>query len=170
MLQSIKKGFTLIELLIVIAIIGVLAGAVVISLSDETDKATNATVKLNARSVATQALVEVVNETITTNSIANDSLCDKLNKKNALVKEIAHATATINVAGSGANKLGDDGEIGCISAKEKWVIIGRGTGTTAFDSDGNGTGDKEYWCVDHEGHNSGNDNTVVGTASAVKCD
>lgn len=45
--MNIKKGFTLIELLIVVAIVGILAGAVVVTLTGNTDTATENTVKLN---------------------------------------------------------------------------------------------------------------------------
>ena len=48
-----KKGFTLIELLIVIAIVVVLAGIVVVSLSGNTDSAKDAAAKANVRSTAT---------------------------------------------------------------------------------------------------------------------
>ena len=165
MLQNIRKGFTLIELLIVIAIIGVLAGAVVISLGDETDKATNATVKLNVRSVATQALVLAINEDHSTDG--DNDFCDKLKTTNAKVKRVTHADG-LNVSGSGNNKLGDAGEIGCVSHDEEWVIIGRGEGADAFeDPAGNNAA---YWCVDHEGYNSGTDVTPAGiVTNAAAC-
>ena len=48
-----KKGFTLIELLIVVAIIGVLASIVVVTLTGQGSKASDAALKSNLRSVAT---------------------------------------------------------------------------------------------------------------------
>lgn len=50
-----KKGFTLIELLIVIAIIGILASVVVVSLTGQSGNATDATNKFELRQIATQA-------------------------------------------------------------------------------------------------------------------
>ena len=157
--NKLRKGFTLIELLVVIAIIGVLAGAVVISLGDETDKATNATVKLNTRSVATQALVLAINEDHSTDG--NDDFCDELKTTNAKVKRVTHGN-NLNVSGTGNNKLGAAGEIGCVSHDEEWVIIGRGE-----DFDG---GTNDYWCVDHKGYNGGTDSTPVGIVTdAAAC-
>ncbi len=52
-----KKGFTLIELIIVIAIIGVLASVVVLSLGDQTDVAKNAVDVGEASQLRTVALL-----------------------------------------------------------------------------------------------------------------
>ena len=55
-----KKGFTLIELLIVIAIIGVLAATVVVSLGSQTDKAQQGSVKIGVSSIRNLATIAVV--------------------------------------------------------------------------------------------------------------
>jgi len=64
MRSSIKKGFTLIELLIVIAIIGILASILVISLRQASDNSKNTKIITNLveiRKIAEQIYIEKVN-------------------------------------------------------------------------------------------------------------
>ena len=63
-----KKGFTLVELLVVIAIIGILASIVVVSLSDQSDKANDAKIK---SSLSQLAATSVIHKGDNSNSYAN---------------------------------------------------------------------------------------------------
>ena len=71
-----KKGFTLIELLVVIALIGILSGFVFISVSDSTNTANDAKVKVGLISLGNLALLETIENT----NLSEDDICEEIKK------------------------------------------------------------------------------------------
>ena len=159
------KGFTLIELLIVIAIIGVLAGTVIVSLGSQTNKASEGVVKQGVSTLRTAATVEALNFK---KGDPAAKVCDELYDKVSGEKDGWHwdgsrhcrggalistsgftaAGATPRAAGIAAAKAG---EICCHSQNEKWVLWG-----ALPDADGrrknNATANNEdIYCADHKG-------------------
>lgn len=133
------KGFTLIELLIVIAIIGILAGTVVVSLSGETDQARDATTKLAVSSLRSPAISEQFR------SNSGNTLCNKLRGKikggtNSIDDswtEEAGTNSDCLASDLGGSVQGDVGKICCASNASRWVVWGR-----LSEED-------KFWCTDH---------------------
>ena len=125
-----NKGFTLIELLIVIAIIGILAGIVITSIGDETDRASNAVVQLNVSTLRTLA----VKEQITSTAPNDQEICTNVA---ASWKNGEFAETTYNVTTDFVDEA-NVGNIYCKSNDKKWVIYGiilDGTTPEAFCTD-----------------------------------
>lgn len=68
------KGFTLIELLVVVAIIGILASVVLVSLNSSRNKSTDSSVKLHLKNAVSQA--EILYSLRTSNKETYINVCD----------------------------------------------------------------------------------------------
>ena len=129
-----RQGFTLIELLITIAIIGVLAATVVVSLGSQTDNAKEASIKLSVSSVRTLAFAEQIKDT----KHANQELCKNIHKDVSASKTGWTWQATGNgttCTGSGVNGADKDGEVCCHSAAKVWVVWGKIDDTQVYCAD-----------------------------------
>ena len=149
-----KKGFTLIELLIVIAIIGILASIIVVTLGGETNAAADAKNKANVAQLSSLSFSKLFKD----NKLNYLNVCASGSNRVPEIGIILNAIgATVNqsstVSPGTANKLlifantndslGTFANIGtgCLSNKQKWVVW--------FDLKEK-TG-REVWCVDSGG-------------------
>ena len=141
----IKEGFTLIELRIVVAIIGILAGTVVVSLSGETDSAQDASTRLGVSALRPPAISEQFKTTHT-----GVGLCDAVFLKVRNASNISEKWSSGNTCDLTAEVNGlSTGEICCHSNANEWIIFGKLSG------DGN------LYCIDHAGAiHDGTDNVV----------
>ncbi len=126
-----KKGFTLIELLIVIAIIGVLAATVVVSLGSQTDKAQQGSVKIGVSSIRNLATIAVVEGKVGNTSLGvNDKVCELILPQVSGEKDDWTWGKATPAAECKANEPLGGGEICCSSvaatgsSPEKWVLWG----------------------------------------------
>ena len=137
------SGFTLIELLIVVAIIGILAGTVVVSLSGATSDADDASIELSVASLRAVALSEALSNP------SGDDICDEVHKKVRAGADYISSSWTSSRDCDGDDVTGS-GKICCVANGKEWVIWG---GLSDFDAANTNTGDtsKDIFCTDDDG-------------------
>lgn len=180
MYKNINKGFTLIELLIVIAIIGILAATVVVSLSGNTDEASKKTSKLGASSVSALAASERVAPADGVNT--GPDICNKIYPKVSAEKDTwtwtgsTLCTQSNLIDASGIITGVKPNEICCSSNGNEWVVwtplvgadgsaAGAGSGTPAKDK-------ADIYCIDSTGYRGElhlNTNSVLKDTPVIKC-
>lgn len=147
--HSNSKGFTLIELLVVLAIIGVLAATVIISIASQTGKTSKASAKLGVSSVRTLAFAEVATNT----RLSGSTLCNNIYKKISGEKSDWEWTGSNTcsrgdlIDGTGI-VVNDGKQICCHAIGGNWVLW-----TTLPDADGSSNNKtvKDVYCADSNG-------------------
>ena len=118
-----KKGFTLVELLVVIAIIGILASIVVVSLSDQSDKANDAKIKASLSQLAAASVIY---------KGENNNYANLFSDANVIRIIDGAAEATTIPADNVKSQ----------ASATQWVV------SALLPSDGTGT---TIWCIDYTG-------------------
>ena len=180
-----NKGFTLIELLIVIAIIGILAGVVLVSFTDSTAQADDAQIRANLRTAAglpVQLLAEGGDTVDKVSTFCNTAISSPSTAQASVqtqVKNImddvfgaaapaagivpistTHAQgyykAGINPGGAGSQTPPD---AGCASSKKGWVVW------SLLQKESSTANNEIYWCVDSVGFSGEKDANFDRTAT-----
>ncbi|MBI3572361.1 type II secretion system protein [Candidatus Kaiserbacteria bacterium] len=158
-----RKGFTLIELLVVIAIIGILSAVVLASLNTARTKGSDAGVKANLDTVATQAALFLTNNN-NSYGVFNDgsgapTTCPAPNAAGAAV---FHDTTIENAIAAAALDAAATISTYCVStatayaAATKRPVPASGAPTTST-----------FWCVDSTGVKCGNDGSGGDNATPI---
>ncbi len=154
-----SSGFTLIELLVVVAIIGLLASIVLVSLSSARNKGVDASVKSNLKNALTQG--EVVFNTRAVSKNTYTDVCI-----NGLVP------GETSVRGVGANML-SAAQAGGLSS---YATNAAGTSTTVTCNDGADDWAAEaplksggMWCVDSTGNSKEEPGTSLADSNDHTC-
>ena len=185
-----ERGFTLIELLIVIAIIGVLAATVVVSLGSQTDQAQKGSTKIGVSSIRNLATVAVAENGVTDadgNETALDSagvcklIYDQVSGEKADWTWGGNAVASKKTDICNADQSDKVGEVCCSSAEKEWVVwsLLDKSGIPANSPDGTVRPGSIVYCVDSKGFageitlvakdgNGARDTTIIAGNTAKK--
>ena len=153
-MQERKKGFTLIELLIVVAIIGILAGTVVVSLSGEKEAAEDSSTELAVTAFRPVAIRQQLKTG--SNAPAGDEICDTIYGKVKAGKD--HFDKWNGSAICERDDAAKTGEICCSASGTKWAVWGRL-------SEESGSSDNVF-CTDYDSFLGVVDLTTAGNLEA----
>ena len=116
MQNRINRGFTLIELLVVVAIIGILASIVLVSLGNARQRGADAGIQSNLSTIRTQSeIVASSNNGNYTNVCSDSTVVSALNS----ARSSAGVTAAVNTTYATA---GAAGTITCHSTTGSWAV------------------------------------------------
>ncbi len=151
-MTSPHRGFTLIELLVVIAIIGILSAVVLASLNTARNKGTDAAIKANLKTVATQsALYYDANGQYIGTTGSSCSAATSMFSDTTIGNAIEAATSAITGSAEGTNY--------------RCTASSGGTGAWAISSRLTTSG--QFWCVDSTG--VGKQTTALQGATIYAC-
>ena len=148
-----KQGFTLIELLVVIAIIGILASVVLASLNTAREKANQASIQANLKTIAVQA--ELYYDDNSQGYGAETAATDVCTAGMFGDTTIANAITTATAAG--------------LSATDRLCAIGQNSQTWAISIEYKDTASGS-WCTDSTGYAGESKGTATGGGNAADAD
>ena len=155
--RTYTRGFTLVELLITVAIIGILAGIVVVSLGDETSQADDTAVILGVESLrAPGKSWELYRGTVT-----GTRICQKLHEK--LRGGDDHLDTWTSLAVCEGDDADESGEICCASSGREWIVWGRLSSYNDTATNTGGVGD--VYCIDDDDNKGEIDFSTAVTAT-----
>jgi len=147
--KKISGGFTLIELLVVVAIIAILTGVILTSVSQSRSKGIDAGIKSNLRNAMTQAEVFYITNTVAINTYTNVCSSGKIGGVYGIGTYISTAINLIYLSSFNTNTSGTLTTATCKDSADAWVA------EMPLSTSG------QMWCVDSTG-SSRQETTSIG--------